>query len=157
MIQMSASDAVTVEKWETVRAALESSEEVPIHIKFFDDAQESLSRHEYRRSILDLAIACEIFMRTLVLQRLPADLDQDVRAMVEDANINQHVRKLFPNVLTAEGGRKFKALANGQLGSLFDVRNKIMHMAKEDRATGENCIRFIKTAETLFEIGKSTI
>ncbi|MEM5342408.1 hypothetical protein [Paraburkholderia azotifigens] len=156
IIAVSASDPVTRDEWESVRSALEICQEVPIHLKFFDDAQESFSRHEFRRSIIDLAIACEVFMRTLVLQRLPPDLDPDVRAMVEDANINQYMRKFVPNALTEEGKRRLKALASAQLESMFAARNKIMHMAKEDRATGENCLRFIRAVETLFEIGAMT-
>ncbi|MGF6265033.1 hypothetical protein OKW49_005961 [Paraburkholderia youngii] len=156
VIQVPASHAVTENDWETVQLALQTSTEVPIHIKFFDDAQEAFGRHEFRRSIIDLAIACEIFMRTMVLRRIPSDLDPDVRVMLEEANINQYVRKFFPNLLTEEGKKRFKGLANDHLGSLFDARNKIMHMAEGTRATGENCFRFSRAAQTLFEVGAMT-
>jgi hypothetical protein len=156
LIQIQASHAVTESDWKAVQQALETSAEVPTHIKFFDDAQDSISRHEFRRSIIDLAIACEIFMRTLVLRCVPKDLDPDIREMLESANITQYYRKFFPNLLTADGRRRFKGLANDHLESLFDARNKIMHMAEETRATRENCLRFSKAAQTLFEVGAMT-
>jgi hypothetical protein len=149
--------AVTAEDWDSIQAALESGDDAPIYSKLLDDAREYRDRHEYRRSTIDLAIACEVFIRMMVLQSLPQNLDPDVRVMIEEANINQYVRKFFPNLLTIDGQAKFKKLANDHLGSLFDARNKIMHMAQDDRATNENCLRFIKATETLFEIGKMTV
>jgi hypothetical protein len=151
------SDAVTKDMWQAVQAALERSFEVPIHLKFFDDAQEFCGRYEFRRSILELAIACEVFMRTPVLQKLPSELNPDVRMLVEEVNANQLRQKFYPRLLTGDAAKKFKALNEKDLKSLFDARNKIMHMAQEDRATEENCVRFIKAAAVLFEIGGTLV
>ncbi len=89
------------------------------------------------------------------MNKVPLELDADMRQMLEEANINQYLRKFVPNLLAEKRRTVFKALVNDHLNSLFDVRNKIMHMAREDRATAENCIRFIKATQTLFEIGKT--
>jgi hypothetical protein len=152
IIRVSKTDPVTQDAWESAQAALAISSDVPIHLRFFDDAQESWGRHEYRRSIIELAIACEVFMRTPVLRSLPSDLDPGIREMVELANINQYVNKFFPNLLSEEGRVSLKKLTK-ELSSLFNARNKIMHMAEEDRASAANCSRFSSVAETLFDIG----
>jgi hypothetical protein len=91
-------------------------------------------------------------MRTPVLRSLPSDLDPGIREMVELANINQYVKKFFPTLLSEEGRVRLKKLTT-ELSSLFSARNKIMHMAEEDRASAANCNRFSSVAETLFDIG----
>ena len=58
----------------------------------------------------------------------------------------------FPNLLSEEGRVSLKKLTK-ELSSLFNARNKIMHMAEEDRASAANCSRFSSVAETLFDIG----
>lgn len=145
---------ITATGWAHAQTSLQACEEVPVYILLLDDARENLNRHDYRRSIIDLAIACEVFIRTIVLRAIPENLDTDMRATIEEANINQYVRKFLPNLLTEGGQSSFRKLANEHLGSLFDLRNKIMHMADSDRATKQNCMRFINATATLFEIEK---
>ncbi|CAE6803307.1 hypothetical protein R75461_05293 [Paraburkholderia nemoris] len=146
---------VTTTGWADTQASLQACEEVPVYILLLNDAREYFLRHEYRRAIIDLAIACEVFMRTIVLRTLPKNLDADMRAMIEEANINQYRKKFLPNLLTKEGQVALKKLNEAHLNSLFDARNKIMHVAKDDRATNENCTRFIKATATLFEMEKN--
>jgi len=145
---------ITATGWAHAQTSLQAREEVPVYILLLDDARENLNRHDYRRSIIDLAIACEVFMRMMVLRAIPENLDADMRAMIEGANINQYLKKFLPNLLTEDRKSSFRKLAN-DLGSLFDLRNKIMHMADSDRATKENCVRFIKATATLFETEKT--
>ncbi|MEM5451527.1 hypothetical protein [Paraburkholderia guartelaensis] len=154
-IVITATREVTTTGWDQAQTSLQACEEVPVHILLLDDARENLSRGDYRRSIIDLAVACEVFMRTLVLRTIPEDLDKDMLAMIEEVSIHQYMKKYLPNLLTEDGQSDLKKLVSGHLNSLFELRNKIMHMAQNDRATRENCVRFIQATSTLFELEKA--
>lgn len=144
---------INAHEWNCIQIALEACEKVPTYINLLDDAREYHSRHEYRRSMIDLAIACEVFLRTFVLQQLPSKLDSDISTMISEVNISQYL-KFFPNFLNDDGKVKFKKIKEN-LTSLFDARNKIMHMAINDRATNENCLRFIDLTKNLFDLQKN--
>jgi hypothetical protein len=68
-------------------------------------------------------------------------------------NISQYVTKFFSELLTEEGRALYQPL-NKHLTSLFDARNKIMHMNNHERANSEQCIRFIELAKKLFDLDK---
>jgi hypothetical protein len=96
-------EGITTAGWADAQASLQSHEEVPVNILLLDDARECFIRSEYRRSVIDLTVACEVFIRSTVMNTLPENLDTDIRDMIDDAHINQYRKKFFPNLLTEEG------------------------------------------------------
>jgi hypothetical protein len=151
VINFGASHKTTLEEWEASEVALKNNEKVPEHIILLQDAQENHQRLDYRRSLIDIAIACEIYLRFKVLSSMPEDLLPSLRVVIESMNINQYATKFFPEILDPDGKATYKSLIK-ELGSLFDVRNKIMHMHNNDRATSEQCVRFIELAKNLFQL-----
>jgi len=139
------------EEWETVSVVLAEGKEIPPHIGLLQDAQEYNRRRDHRRSMIDIAIACEVFLRARVLSALPQGIPAAIRTSIESTNISQFVSKFFPDLLTSTGKSKFSRLSK-ELTSLFDARNKIMHMDNNERATSEQCVRFIGLANKLFDL-----
>lgn len=151
VINFGASHKTTLDEWEACEVALKNNKKVPEHIILLQDGQENHERLDYRRSLIDIAIACEIYLRFRVLSSMPENLLPSVRVAIESMNINQYVTKFFPEILDVEGKSAYKNL-NKELASLFDVRNKIMHMHNNERATSQQCVRFIDLAKNLFEL-----
>ena len=115
------------------------------------DAQESLYHCDYRKSLIELAMACELFLRQMVLKRLPAKLSPTLVEAIEELNINQYVSRHFRGILSEAGTLEFGRLSK-ELNSLFSKRNKLLHMGESEPATIENCERFLKVARRLHNL-----
>lgn len=131
---------VTSSQWQTAEANLVADEKPPLYVLLKHDALRLLHDGNYRRSIVELAICCETFLRNRVLGSLPS-LPQDIWKHVEEGNINQYVSKFFPNILSQEGKDAYKPLKE-ELQSLMSKRNDIVHRGNSDGATEANCLRF---------------
>lgn len=103
--------------------------------------------------MIDIAIACEVFLRSRVLFALPAGIPAAIITSIESTNVSQFVAKFFPDLLNACGKSEFKPLSK-ELTSLFDARNKIMHMDNNERSTSDQCVRFIALTKKLFDLEK---
>jgi hypothetical protein len=141
---------VTLEEWNKAAAHLSRLDSSPLHIALKHDAQEFLELGDFRRSLIDLAVACETFLRKVVLERLPAGLAPNVWKFVEEGNINQFAANFFPALLRDEVAKRYRKTIKEELASLFAKRNDIMHRGDTREATEENCQRFLALAGELF-------
>mgnify|MGYP001581562358 FL=1 len=142
---------VDANEWRTVESCLQAEKPPPIYISMRYDAQESLYHRDYRKSLIELAMACELFLRQMVLQRLPEKLSPTLLEAIEELNINQYVSKHFREILSEAGKREFGKLSK-ELSSLFSKRNKLLHMGDIEPATRENCERFLKITGQLHDL-----
>ncbi|KAF5435933.1 hypothetical protein C5S35_09820 [Candidatus Methanophagaceae archaeon] len=62
---------LSVEEWKEIQSKLSLGSQPPIYVTFKHDAEENIRLGDYNRSLVDMAIACETFLRFTVLQRLP--------------------------------------------------------------------------------------
>lgn len=141
----------TKSEWEAAAEALKILKIIPPHISLLQVGQEYHYLRDYRRSIIDVAIACEVFLRSRVVSSLPIGIAPAIRSTIEAVNISQFISKYFPDLLTPLGKIKFKKISKN-LTSLFDARNKIMHMDNNERCSSAQCVKFIDLAEKLFEL-----
>lgn len=141
----------TEAEWAAINGSITNGEEVPAHIVLLQASQEYHKRRDYRRSLIDIAISCEVYLRFRVLARLPSATTSSVVSAVESMNINQYVTKFFPELLSEEGKSVYKPI-NKELTTLFDARNKIMHMDNKERSNSSQCLRFIELAQKLFKL-----
>jgi len=147
---------VDAEKWRTAAAYLQTAKPPPIYASVRYDAQESLSHGDYRKSLIELAMACELFLRQMVLQRLPEELSSTLVEAIEELNINQYVSKHFRDILSEAGQREFGKLS-AELSSLFSKRNKLLHMGESGPATRENCERFLRATRRLHNLEATVV
>jgi hypothetical protein len=138
-------------EWRAVELYLQTEKPPPIYASMRYDAQESLYHRDYRKSLIELAMACELFLRQKVLQCLPEKLSPTLVETIEELNINQYVSKHFRAILSEEGKGEFGRLSK-ELSSLFRKRNKLLHMGEIEPATRENCDRFLEITRRLHNL-----
>jgi hypothetical protein len=143
---------VTVEVWNEVSAALNAGESPPIYYDFLYDAMAHLERGDFQRTVVDAAVAAETYMRTIVQEGLPIDLDASLQEYINEANIRQVVEKFFPERLDMEQRKTFKKTLKSKLHQLFDDRNDIMHLGQKEGLTKQHCRRIIKSVSDLLSL-----
>lgn len=143
---------VTERAWAKVNELAVAGVDPPIYAVLLGDALDCVDNGDFRRALVDLSVSCEVFLRTRVIASLPPGTSPQVTRMIEEANINQLVVRLFPELLDQTALATFKARIKDDLSSLFDKRNKLMHVAQLHGVTQENCRRFAATAKHLFAL-----
>lgn len=142
---------VTVQSWIAVGDALQKGLSPPIFWDLLFDGEEYLKMGDLQRAVVDLAVACESFMRTQVIQQLPASLNNALRDYIDQANVRQVVNHFFPEVLTAEEKKHLKRF-DSVLQRLFDARNTILHSGYKEDLTLDDCERFLDVTRKLVSI-----
>ncbi len=142
---------LSVDEWQKIQSKLSIGSQPPVYMEFKHDAEEHIRLGDYRRSIVDMAIACETFLRFTVLQRLPGELNSKLAAYLEDAHISQYINKFFPEVIDEATDRQLKKLKS-DLFSLFERRNNLVHMGKDNGIDEKICLRFLKVTQKLLSM-----
>lgn len=141
---------ITDREWQQVAVHASSGDQPPLHIVLLGDAKHCIDVEDYRRALVDLSVACEVYLRTAVLASLPSGVLEEAIRLIEEANINQFVAHLFPALLNEAPRNEYKKTVKDDLSSLFARRNKLMHMAVVDGADRATCDRFRRALEILF-------
>lgn len=103
--------SVTLSHWTDAHGRLCRGEKSPIHIELLHDALHfTRNLGDHRRAIVDMAVACETYLRTRVLESLPSGVLPEVEAYVEDANISQFVSRFFPALLHGDDAKAYKKI-----------------------------------------------
>lgn len=142
---------VTAEMWADVENSLKQGCTSPVYIDLMMDASEHIKLAGLQRATVDIAIACETFLRMILARTLPANLRPAVVTYIDDANIRQVIEKFIPEVLNETERKDFDRIKS-KLHILFDNRNKILHKADMSGLTKKVCESFIEIANKLFEI-----
>lgn len=143
---------LSVDEFDRIVKYARSGTQQPMYISLLGDAKYCIDVRDYRRSLVDLSVACEVYLRSVVLDSLPDRVLPEVIRLVEEANINQYVAHMFPALLDESVRVEYKKVVRGQLDSLFARRNKLMHMALQDGAEEEACRRYVAATERLFSL-----
>ncbi|MBD8525315.1 hypothetical protein [Pseudomarimonas arenosa] len=143
---------IRMSHWEKLAEVLKRGAVPPIYAVLYGDAMDHIANNEHRIAFVDLAVACEVFLRMSVLSSLPVSLSGAALAVIDNANINQYVTHLYPELLSASVRDMYKKDLKPELSSLFDKRNKVLHSAHFEVATPENCRRFAKLCGQLFQL-----
>lgn len=146
---------VTKDQWEKASERLASGEGLPMHLRFLHDAETSVKNGQYEKAILELAMACEIYLRHSVFDFIPEGTHSELKRYIEEANINRYVSKFFKSFVPADMLIEYNRLT-GELSSLMSRRNSYVHMGKMDDANVETCRRFIGSTKRLFTIRLSS-
>lgn len=124
-----------------------------MYLKFKFDAQESLSIGNYERTIIELAMSYEIYLRHSYFDYLPKDqLHDELILYIEKANINQFSSHFFKRIVKTKDDYDKKLTED--IDSLMAQRNSYVHMGNMKDASKERCTRYLKAVEKLFAIEK---
>jgi hypothetical protein len=142
---------VTDENWRLTLNRVQNQTELPMYIKFLHDAHVSMRSGNIHRATVELALCSENYLRYSVFELIPQNLMDDFVQFIEEANINQYLNRFFKNALGEEDKVKFNPLKK-ELSSLFNRRNKYMHMGKMEDITSERYERYLKAVKELLQI-----
>lgn len=145
---------VTKEHWEIAETHLTNGDILPMHIRFLHDAETSTRNGHYEKSILELAMACEIYLRYSVFNFIPDTTPKEFVTYIEEANINKYVERFFKSLVRSENLKDYNRLTT-DISSLMSRRNSYVHMGRMDGADQERCCRYINAAKLLFTISLS--
>jgi hypothetical protein len=142
---------VSKDHWEIARAHLAKGDNLPMHLRFLHGAEASARNAHYEKSILELAMACEIYLRFSVFSFIPDGTPRELATYIEEANINKYIGKFFKSLVPREKQSEYSRLAK-DISSLMSRRNSYVHMGQMDGADRERCRRYINAAKLLFTI-----
>lgn len=146
-----AQSEITKEDWKDSEAHLKNGDTLPLHLRFFHDAKASTRNGQYEKAIIELAMACEIYLRYQVFEFIPESTPEEVKTYIEEANINKYISQFFKSLISKSQSANYKKVAK-DISSLMSRRNSYVHMGKLQDADETLCQRFINTAEALFKI-----
>jgi hypothetical protein len=142
---------VTPEMWAEVEYSLKQGCIPPVYIDLMMDAAEHIKLDDLQRATVDMAIACETFLRMLVAKSLPSSLQSSVATYIDDANIRQVLEKFVPETLN-EADRKELDKIKSTLHTLFDTRNNLVHKGQVSGLTKGLCEAFLETTKKLVKL-----
>jgi len=134
-----------------VSDALEDGLKPPVFNDLMFDGEEHLKTGDLQRAVVDLAVACESFMRIMVMQQLPDNLSDALRKYIDEANIRQVLNHFFPEILNEDESRLLKRI-NSDLQRLFAARNTILHSGYKEDLTLSDCQKFLDVTRKLISI-----
>jgi DNA polymerase III delta prime subunit len=150
--------AVSLQEWQDIQQKLSTQSYPPTYIEHKHDAEEYIELGDYRRALVDLATACELFLRTVVLRSLPDGLGPNLREAIEQDNISQYFNRFFPKTISEAARQQYKKKQYGknnmpkELGSLFKRRNDLLHSGNASSVNREVCERFLKMTKDLLAL-----
>lgn len=145
-------EVITEQTWEKVCKYAEINKIPPLHLTLLSDALDCIDNSDYKRALVDLCVSCEVFLRGSVISNLPKDTSEQVKRVIEEANINQFVSHLFPEWLDDDAEKLYRKNIKPEISSLLDKRNKLMHVGSNNGITEENCRRYAKALESLYDL-----
>jgi len=142
---------VTLEQWNEAQEALKLGLKSPVYIDLLFEGIEQLKNGDIRRTVVDLAVACEAFIRLRVMQTLPDGLTDSVRKYIDDANIRQSLNYFILETLNEEQKKLIKGISS-TLHQLFDARNTILHSGYKEDLTQSECRKYLDATRKLISI-----
>lgn len=143
---------VTTKHWLQTEQALQAGESSPIYFDLLHDAQWVLETEELRRCVIDAAAACEVYMKTKVLDALPSGISPTVRRYTSRANVSKFYGDFFPDILPGGRSNPTWEAIKGDINALFTERNTLLHDGTHEHLTHTDCARYVAAARTLLSI-----
>ncbi len=126
-----------------------------MYMKLKFDAQESMEIGNYERAIIELAMACEIYVKRSHSIYLPRDqLDEEVIKYIQKASISLYLKFFFKKIIIEKEKPKFEKVKDMIL-KLMEDRNSYMHRGVIENVTLEKSKNYLSAVEDLFNIEKS--
>jgi hypothetical protein len=142
---------ITAREWKRVESALRAELKPPVFLELLFDAIEHIKLGDIRRAIVDMAVACETYLRMVVADSLPAHLSAAIRQYVDDANIRSVLTRFIPEILNDQERTQLGKIQS-RLHSLFDCRNEILHFGRLPDNAADDCEAYLEATRRLFQI-----
>ena len=151
-LEGSVAEPMPESEWLDVQDALTRGAEPPLSYQLFFDGQEHLSIGDHRRAVIELAMACEVLLKTLVEERTPDTLFEPGKKYLLRANatvlLKQFAKSLISDAWVKQNGGLIKSVER-----LFATRNRVVHEHHLAPITSSECIEFKSAVERLLATG----
>jgi len=151
LVTMFLPNLITLPVWQDTEATLKRGQESPVYIDSMFDGIEQLKVGNLQQSVVYLAVACEAFMRTRVMQNLPKGLTPALQKYIKDARIGEILDHFLKDTLDDEQNKVFSTI-KPNLGQLFKARNKILHSGHKKDLASADCQQYIQATKQLITI-----
>lgn len=142
---------ITLSIWHDVEETFKLGQESPIYIDSMFDGIEQFKIGNLQQTVVYLAVACEAFMRTRLMQNLPKGLTPAVEKYIKEARITKILDHLLKDTLDDEQKKAFRKIKSS-LRQLFEARNTILHSGHKKDLTSDGCQQYIVDTKTLITI-----
>ena len=132
-----ARSAISPVHWGSIGSALAAGESPPVFVDLLFDAEMHIEAGDFRRAVIDAAVAAETYVRTVVRSTLPSGLGRKAAQVIERQNIGNVLEHLFPEALALLGKPGYKPPS--ELKDMLITRNSIMHSGHVDDLSREKC------------------
>jgi len=143
--------AITLKIWQDVEATIKQGQESPVYVDLMFDGIEQLKVGNLQQSVVQLAVACEAFMRTRLMQNLPKGLPATIVKYIDEASISKVQDYFFKDTLDNEQKKVLKSI-NSRLHQLFNARNTILHSGRKTDLTSADCQQYVGATKKLIAI-----
>jgi hypothetical protein len=145
-------EPIALSVWNEVVKSLQLGQKPPVYIDLMFDGIEQFKLGDLQRSVVDLAVACESYMRARVRQNLPSGLTDVVLKYIDEAPIRRVLDNLFEDTLSNAQTRILKSIRS-TLHQLFNARNDILHSGHKGDLKSDDCKKYIEATKKLIAIG----
>ena len=142
---------VNKQHWDKASTHLANGDILPMQIRFLHDAETSVRNGYYEKSIFELAMACEIYLRSSVFKTIPNAMPNSMVTYIRKASISQYINKFFKKLVPRENKEQYSLLAENILLLMTD-RNSYAHEGRMYNVNLERCRRYVGDVKLLFTI-----
>ena len=139
--------AVSSGEWESIGNTLTVGQSPPVFVDLLFDAEMHIEAGDFRRAVIDAAVAAETCIRTVVRTSLPSGLGEKERRRIEFENIGHLLKHRFVKALAMVGREGYEP--SPDLSKIFKARNAIMHGRPVDDLSRENCLSYVTEVRRL--------
>jgi hypothetical protein len=144
-------EVVTPEIWNDANSALQVGIKPPVFVELMFDTMEHMKLGDLQRATVDMAVACECYLRMLVSNSFPAGINRSIREYLGDANIRSVLTRFVPEILDQKEKTQLEKIAS-KLHKLFDTRNDIVHTGRTTILKLVDCQQFLDATRKLFAL-----
>lgn len=136
--------------WQQAKSFLQQGLEPTAGMDYYFEGRYLLWAGDYRRAVIDLAIAAESHVKTEVKRVLPSDIHTKLAREIFRLSSSKYFEELFPAVLPVDNLDAYNEIRT-TLKRLADARNRVLHGATADLDAG-SCRQFADAVEVLLTL-----
>lgn len=137
--------------WDEVEDALRNGVEPPVYVGLLFDGIEHIDLGDLQRAVIDFAVSCESYLRTLISSAAPEGMAGSWKDFINEANIRPVMEKLVKGILTDAERREFGSMKS-RLHKLFNLRNEILHSGRSSSLTRAECLEYADLTRRIIQL-----
>lgn len=137
--------------WREIEATLQNNGRSPVSFDLLFDAEENFELGNLDQSVIQLAVACEVFMKGRLHNKLPPGASNSARRRIDQDKIRADNYKKFMGTLDPAELARFNAIVS-DIDKLFVARNTAAHEGANRSLTDGDVLNFVNAARDLLLI-----